>query len=368
MKRGLTFLLAALPVMSVVFFGCNKSNDAAPEGGVQGVFVKFNKVSAKSISPGVTDPTLVFNDGYLYFVSGSGQITGFRTVTNGNAPLTDISVGIETLEAGVVIPVLVNTISVYFSGNIPTGVTLPTSGPYSDVEQTVISLNSQYDVSGGVTAATIYGGSPIIPPVDPSPNATADIEVRPLASRIEISAITGDASITGPWIVEGIFINKYDSQQYLNAIRNTAGFQDNGDMAAAYLAGATGYPTADNGKYFDYNAAGVGTLDGGTNAYTPTTAGNVWSYNVFAGLVPHIVIRLSGFDIFSSPQFLTVRTFRTSGDALITSFERGKIYRITDIAFTGNDLVEQPELETQNVEVTVDLIDWTFEEGVQPGF
>ncbi len=368
MKHRLAFLLAALSVISIILFSCTKTNESAPESGAQGIFVKINKVSTKSISPGVTDPTLVFNSGYLYFVSGSGQITGRLNITNDNAALTATSVGIQTLQAGVVIAVPGNTLSIYLPGNIPVGVTLPTSGAYSVVEQTVISLNSQYDVSGGITVATIYGGSPIIPPVAPATVATANIDVSPLASRIEISALTGGTGIAGSWIVEGIFINKYDNQQYLNATRNAAGFKDNGTDPAAYLIGTTGYPTADNGMYFDYNVSGVGILDGGTNAYTPATAGNVWSYNVFSGLVPHIVIRLDDITGFQNPQFLTVKTFRTSGGEVITSFERGKIYRITNIAFTSDDLSEQPELETLDVEVTVNLIDWTFEDGVQPGF
>ncbi len=368
MKRRLAFLFAALPVISAVLFSCNKSNDEAPGNAAEGVFVKINKVPARSISPGVSDPTLVFNSGYLYFVSGSGQITGRLSVTNDNAALTATSVGIETLQDGVIITVPANTLSVYLPGNIPAGITLPTSGAYSVVEQTVISLNSQYDGSGGITAATIYGSSPITPPVAPATFATANINVSPLASRIEISAITGGIDIAGTWIVEGIFINKYDSQHYLNAMRNASGFKDNGSDPAAYLAGTAGYPTADNGMYFDYNIAGIGTLDGGTNAYTPATAGDIWSYNVFAGLVPHIVIRLDDITGFQNPQFLTVKTFRTGGGALITAFERGKIYRIANIAFTADDLTEQPELETLDVEVTVNLIDWTFEDGVQPGF
>ncbi len=367
MKRGLVFLLAALPAISTIFSSCNKSNDATAEREVRDVLVKIDKVSSRSISPGVTDPTLVFNSGYLYFVSGSGQITGRLGITDDNAALTATSVGIETLQAGVIISVPANTLSIYLPGNVPASITLPTSGAYSAVEQTVISLNDQYDVSGGITAATIYGGSPIIPPVAPSTVATADIDVRPLASRIEISAVTGGTGIAGSWIIEGIFINKYDGQQYLNATRNTADFRDNGIDPTDYLSGAAGYPAVDNGKYFDYNASGVGTLDGGTNAYTPAV-GNVWSYNVFAGLVPHIVIRLDDITDFPNPQFLTVKTFRTSGGTLITSFERGKIYRITNIAFTADDLSEQPELETLDVEVTVNLIDWTFEDGVQPGF
>ncbi len=366
MKTNYSPQLAAMIAIAVLLSACNTmdENIAGVESG--NVYVRVNKHTTKSNAAPVTDPTIVFNGGFLYFASGSGQITERLTVTDDNAALTESSVGIQTLEAGVVIAVPANSVSVYLPANVPASITLPATGAYTVVEQTLLSLNSQYDGTGGVTVATLYGGSTITAPVPPAVDASAVIEVRPLASRIEISTITGGTGISGTWKVDGIFINAFDLQQYIDAERYAASFQDNQSIPGNYVSGTTGYPTADNGLYYDYNTAGIGSLS--TNVYAPATAGNVWSYNLFAGLLPHIVIRLTGITGYNDPQFLTVRTYQTGTGTPITVFERGKIYRIPTIAFDADDLSEVPEPILQDVAVTVNLIDWTFEDGVQPGF
>ncbi len=360
--KSLAIACAALIIIG--FTSCDKSEDQETSGDAQSVFVKIsNGPSTRSTSPPVSPVNaatpLVFTSGFLYFVSGTGQITQRMDITSNGSPQSATSVDITTLAAGATINMPASSRSVHLVGNIPASVTLPTSGTYSLVEGQLIPLNTQYTVTAGVPVATIYGGSSITPSAGANP-ASAAFNVHPLISRIEISQFTGGSGVAGTWKIDGIFLDRFNFQQYLNNTPFATSYIDNGSTPNNYrpLADGGTYPTADNGMYYDYNTAGIGTLTGAV--YAPTTAGNVFAYSVFSGVPPHVVIRITGVTGFTDPQFLTIKLFRTAAPADITDFAPGVVYKVSNVAFTAADLSEDPEEEDVSVVVTATLVNWTY--------
>lgn len=355
--KTLKSLMMACVALTVGFASCNKADETpiVDASGTKNVMLKISKgaVDSRSVAEAIGSVPVTFTSGHLYFVSASGQITKHMVIAVGGVNSdSQVNIGdLESTSGALIENVPANSAEVYFAGNVPSGVTVPTFGSISAVKNVLLNVETQSDASGGVSNASLYGMGSIISgaPGDP---ATANFDVTPIASRIELAKLTATGVITG-FKVEGIFINNYYAQTGLDGTSVSASLINNGSDATKYMGGSVEYPGMMDGILYDYNASGMGM---------PTP--KVWAYNVFAGApTPHIVIRLSDIvtsddSSYPSPQFLTVKGFRDLGGDLLPAFQGGKAYKISNLSFNQNNLTELPELSTIEVNVTVTLIPW----------
>lgn len=352
--KTLKSLMMACLALTVGFASCNKADETpiVDASGTKTVMLKISKgtVDLRSVSEAIGSVPVTFTSGHLYFVSASGQITKHMAIVSGGGNSdSQVEVGdLESTSGALIENVPANSEQVYFAGNAPSGVTVPTFGNIDAVKNVLLNVETQSDASGGVSNASLYGMGQITP----GNPATANFNVAPIASRIELAKLTATGVITG-FKVDGIFINNYYAQSGLDGIPVPASLINNGSDATKYMGGSAEYPGMMDGILYDYNASGMGM---------PTP--KVWAYNVFAGApTPHIVIRLSDIvtsddSSYPSPQFLTVKGFRDLGGDLLAAFQGGKAYKISDLSFNQNNLTELPELSSIEVEVKVTLIPW----------
>ncbi len=125
---------------------------------------------------------------------------------------------------------------------------------------------------------------------------------------------------------------------------------------------------------FNYVGGGVGTIFsqgddttftgiGDTGSWTADAsgvavagpAGEVWAYNLAAGSVPRLIVRV--VEAGGETKFITV-----TGYTGVTSFKPGYIYRINNIEFTGENLTEEPNQEDVSLSVKVSITEWKLEE------
>ncbi len=108
---------------------------------------------------------------------------------------------------------------------------------------------------------------------------------------------------------------------------------------------------------------------------------NVWGYNLLAptgGEMPHIVVKVSQlrviqdalglYDVLGDPDldwWITVRNiYETSGGQrkLLTSMERGMVYRIKQLKFDESYVTPEPEMAPLDIEVIAEPIPWAAKE------
>jgi len=373
MKSILALSMAA--VLTLASCSREDSNDSPVKGEEKTVVMTINRGEAGTRAEGANvgnGTSIAFSSGKLYFTETSGVITKVMdVVTSGSTTATQINVMITGAQTITGVPS--NTRKVYIVGNV-SGLPASTGGNISAVKDLLVTMSSQYDASGAVTNVALYGQDEAMN-VSGTPY-TATVNVKPIAARIEIDKFTGSSVTTGAltaYKVDGIFINNYYNKIKFQGIKSgTAspaddlilnGTEANGQTPAIYLAGSTAYPTASNGTYYDFSAAGIGTA--ASLVYTPSS-GATWSYNLLAptaSAVPHIVIRFSGFgtgDLHEGKiRYITVTGFQdASTSTTITTFEAGKIYRIKNFTFNETDLDTEPEISSVVAQVTVTLAQW----------
>jgi hypothetical protein len=196
--------------------------------------------------------------------------------------------------------------------------------------------------------------------------------------------------------VEGIYINFFHGKEALDPSVSYTGEPSNGlQLHENYLKTTPRYVPANGGYAVLDNFAAPDNAASGTplallpDADAPT---KVWAYNLLAGTPPHIVIRFSKVVIKDSqkqapdedpsdpaddvleeitavaspdapmflykPYYITVKGFLDSTSASVTSFAVNNLYTLGDLQFDYTDLTEQPEDNSLNVLVNVEMMKW----------
>ena len=378
MKINFKTVMFATVVAMVGFASCVRTNDVNDSDKTRTVKIQVvNGSESRVVGPHVPSQAVVFSSGKLFFTTAGGLITKVVNIDNSNNAESGGVVGIDALKAGTMIQNVPGTSTkVYVLGNITA--TLPTitvgTTNISVINEFALQVSHLFDATNKAVAnVPIYGAPGAIVP--DGADYKANLTIAPIGARLEISKITGGGNITG-FKVEGIFINNYYSQMKLNsATINTADLINNGNVPGFYIPDAAGgsYTGALSAIVYDYATAGIGYyLSGGIcSPVTPEDNTKVWGYNLLAptaAQMPHIVIRLSDVttSLPSDPYagktwFLTIRNFYSDpglNATPINVLEARNIYRITNLAFTEEDLAEKPEELYRKVTVTVDVLPW----------
>ena len=363
--------------------GCSKgAEDLEKERESNSVMVKIDirngsKTRAVTSPTAMNDKELIFEDGYIFFTAQAGTITKhLRIIKDSETPGAD-EVNIGSLTTGYEIEgVPSNSTNAYMIGNIPAGVTVPTSGNISEVSALIIHVGTQNNASG-TTKVSIYGSGKITDPDSPSiDKKKADIHVAVIAGRIEIGKFT--ALSTGnidSYEIDAVYTNYYYPEIRLNGSADPATFINNENSMDNYPVGsAIGTPYEGLGLH-DWHDTPLASV---SKVVQPAN-GKVWAYNLLAPTIklvnddkfarPRIIVRLNNIKLtadatagetYPDPMYLTMRLKDTETGYEITSFDPGNIYQIDEVIFNESNLYEKPEDALLDVAVTVTLVDWTI--------
>jgi hypothetical protein len=386
-KNFLQVASAVALSLTVAFAGCTREEGNASSE-TRSVFLKVASAETRAMVapvPTLTETTL--GDGWLFFTNGSGVISKILEIgtTNDYDPGTaDDVVGTTELEDGIQIEDVPGTATrVYVFSNVHGTAWQPSDGDnVSTYEAKAVTVLSQYTAAGDVSVVTLYGSGNIID--DPDISAAddefiADVEVAPVAGRIEIDKITARAEEVTTFNVTGVFINYYYHTTTINGTFVAGDFVNNGPTVANYAPVGSGgtYPLP-VGALYD-----VTTVNSSTGSLLPApvapvveqTLDNVWAYNVLApartGYFPHIVIKINitavanvAYAAFvGQDYYLTITNVVAAGTVNpdaddYLDFTKGKIYTIDNISFSLGDLSTTPEPAEKKVTVTVTVLPW----------
>lgn len=361
MKAMKNFKYAILMATAIVLGFSSCSSDDENGGGTdngqpKSVYLKIASDPATySEGPSVTnDATVGFSSGELFFVNGSGAILGHYTISTGATSATNINIG-DITSTGTTLSNLSGGISaVHIVGNVPPGITLPTTGNISTVKAQVLGVATQSDI----TKVNLYGDNALT--LVSGNQYTTTVTLKPTVARIELANIKAGGVITG-FEVEGIFIDNYYKEGKVDG--SLGALVSNGTTPAIFTDGSTEYPTALKPAIYDWYSTALATTGG---VVAPATG--VWNYNVFAttagSTVPRIIIRLKNFttsnsSTISSPQFVSIKGLKENGTSL-SAIKAGEIYSITAGVLQIDETVitPNPNQSTIDVEVKVELAKW----------
>jgi hypothetical protein len=358
--------------------------------------------------------------GLIFFVDNAGLIAEVLKIDK--EATTDIDNQIvdldELTDGGVTFKVPDNSAKVYIYMNLPLRVETAITGNLSvlagsnfatSVGSKLIGVDELADPSDyGVNKVPVSGSAPLEEELYLSEqyDYTAEVELKAMASRIEIQSITLDSKTPGQTVeeyeLEAILVNNIYLEANLDGAYTT-GLTNYGTDIHAYEEHHANfrYNTNDQSKYL-FTSGGLDgdnkpiALGGDATAlkkYPDLTEGDphekVWGYNVFPNdlpgintqiYLPHIIIHLikvtvdpdgSGGsdavtytkDSVGAELWLTVRGYTKDGTR-ISTFDRGMAYLIggdDGMTIYIEDFGIFPEVPTDEdvtVKVTASAIDW----------
>ena len=360
MMKNFKYVMMMAVATLVGFSSCSSDDEAerADNSAPKSVYLKIsNSPSTYSEGAPVADGSTVgFSSGELFFVNGSGAIVGHYTIGAGATSQTNINMG-EITGTGANLTNLPGSITaVHIVGNVPAGVTLPTTGNISAVKAQALDVETQ----GDIAKVNLYGTNTLT--LVTGTNYTATVNLAPTVSRIELTNMKAGGVVTG-FQVDGIFIDNYYAQGSVDGSVLATNLTVNSIVATDFTDDSGAYPATLKPFIYDWYTTGLASVSG-----TAAPATGVWNYNVFAtaegSAMPRIVIRLSEFttndgSTIASPQFVTIRGLKDNGTSL-TAIKAGEVYSIATDAFVIDELVvtPSPNQSTIDVEVKVTLASW----------
>ena len=234
---------------------------------------------------------------------------------------------------------------VYILGNVPTDYnrTVRDLETLAAIDEFTSDIWTQVDYNLATMANV--DGDPVEMSASSSGSATVSVEVAPVISRLELHSLRGGGNING-FSVTGVFLTGYHAA-YTYGGGVPAGSQpiDN-SQALATNGGMTG-------DDMDYPAIAQGT------PLTAAMTGNrIWAYNVAARTLPLLVVRLEnvliGSHLQAGPLYLTVSSYNG-----MTEFLPGKIYRISALSFTEQNLAIAPVADGG---ISAEATEWDFDD------
>lgn len=364
--------LAALTLLASLNSCSNDEDGGKPNNGTpKSMFLKISSDIPSTYAEGpIQDATAVkFTSGILYFVDNAGTIKGRKTI---GAPATSPDIDITNLATtGEVITGVDGSVTkVYIVGNTPVQ-SLPNGATtISQVENTLLQVQSQ----GTISNVNLFGSDVLVAPTGAATDPyTCNVTLKPTVARIELTNMTATGNYITGFKVAGIFVDNYYSQAGVNGAVLTTNLKDNGPSTTAFNDGSAQYPNTPAASslktfVFDWFTPALAATGNPLKAQ-PTTANNVWGYNLFAtstgSTVPRIVIRLTNITttadganpVYGADQYITIKGYKNGGN-LLTVIKAGEVYNITGLSFDETKLTPTPNLATIDVEVKVTLVNW----------
>lgn len=381
MKTKFKYVTLMAAALLVGFTSC--SNDEEKGGtdnsAPKNMLLKITQSAPSTYGEGGSQAAgqITFSTGDLYFTDAAGVIKKHYTISSTPTSATNINMTALTGATGETITNLSGDVkSVYVVGNTPSTVTLPTSGNISAVKAVALAVQTQATVSN----VSLYGVGtlPATPTTPGTPGVSNDLyavslTLNPTVARIELTDIKATGTAITGFEVAGIFVDKYYSQADVSGAVVAGNMKDNTGIvgataiAAAFKDASPQYPATLKPSIYDWYSPALASV---SNEAKPSTAGNVWGYNVFAttagSAVPRILIRLTNITTttasgitFTDDQFIVIKGFKDAGTPLAT-IEAGKVYKIaaSGLQFDETILTPDPNAAAIDVEVKVSVASW----------
>lgn len=347
MTKRILFVLAAVLTLGMV--SCSNDNEPNVDKNLpaKDVTIRIGGMQTRAAGEAIGTKAAILNDGYVVFASSGGQIVQVVPF-GGSATITASDLTGTNGHKFTNVPGTVNKVYVY--GNIPSDLTLPTSGALESINALLANVGSQADATEGVDRVTLYGGDAI---TGTAPDYAATFDIKPIAARIEIKdVVVKSGSTITSFNVEGIFINNYYEAGRLDGKLSGTPVNKGQGGDAIYKEGVAPYVAGF--PLFDFNTSGL-----------TKEADKVWAYNVLAPSDnttehTHVIIRLSNIapaGAFKGTQFVTIKAFN-DGTNTLTHLTAGKVYELGSIEISQEHLSPEAETEAVNVTVTANVVDW----------
>lgn len=381
MKKNVFKSLLTVCAFAAAFTSCSNENEVPNVGkDTKSVFVKLDlnqNPQTKATEDVLTGATKApVSELHVYFYdNASKNIQKYLKIDGSSTPsLTDLTT------TGAQIPdVPAAADRVLVRGNVPSGMSLPTAGLITAVENLEVNIVSQSDKDNillGHTAATIqtYPGGGVPPIAGMQDNDKyAEIELIPAVARIEIEGLQVQGTAISAFNLDGIYLTNFYEKLKMGDGTSTGSIVQYGADANKYDENAAPlYTTANKEKLFDKFAPAIAAA-GSPLAVTPTPASKRWAYHVFPNEATtandqlQLVLKMSGLTAApasgitfpAGAQFLTVRGFKDNhGD--IVKLEKGKIYTISkaDFKFDESKLTTVPNTTAVGVWLKVTVKAW----------
>ncbi len=337
-----TCLLAALAAMALT--SCMKDGG---KGDPARLTITLAGVVSSSETRAVEGPaltakgTITLTNGHIFIIDPSGAVTD-------NEPLnvTQASNGGQTFPREVP-----RDSRVFILGNIPAA------------DQTAVaalsSLTAIKDFPSLIETQTDYtkaalsnsDGAPAAMEVSGN-NATATVSIKPVISRVELESVKGGADITA-FTVAGVYLDGYYSSFTWGGSRAGQKFTQGTSTTFTGLG--------DVGPWLTTGTTAPNLVATPDNTSTPAVTER-WAHNVAAEALPMFIIHLTGVTSsasgdFTGNQYLTMSKYNGLG-AGVTTFQRGKIYRLSDLTFTSENLDVKPNPSGLTLTAKVEIDEW----------
>ena len=359
--------LAAITMFSIT--SCNKDNSGDTTVTESALNIRIAKVKGENTrsveNPASNvDGTLQLVNGVIFICDASGNITEATSIVPGSG-----ANGIQSAEGQVYPNYIKTTSTVYIAANIPSALstkwTTPATLPatISAVNAELVSIDNadhgqNYEQAtlaniGGVAQAIVVssGGNT---------KATVDVGLNPVYSRIELGSVKVENAADDA----GNTINSFD----ITGVYVT-------DFYPSYTVGGSyGETMYDQKLSTDFSPVISCMKDEATwssveGIVKPDATTKVWAYNTPSGNLPRLILRITNIDgtiggSAADPArvyYLTITTYSKIGNP-ITIFERGKVYRISELKFDASKLGEVPNSNRITLSVSVDITEWVIED------
>lgn len=408
------FLLLALSIGAV--FACNKQtgmDDGVIEGPEKTVTLSIQQ---EAMTKGVSDQMgateySVIGSARIYFLDNSNVNIGQRDLTAAEIAAlanTTTTPGNKTVT---MTGVPSNTTTLYMVANVRTS----EHPAFVDIEGALADARLRIDkLQANRVNVPMAGQSTVFQNVTGN-NFTTNVTIKPLVSRFELAQISCqnqngasapavNADITN-YKLTGVFMNNVREFVTLGGLPYVANSPIDIRSQSGWAGGWPSYFTPAN-TLFPYwvggspaapvdwvvnsmstycTPASVGmtfypdaTL--GSTSTTPTvTPAQVWGYQIVPSTtvavgspadVPHLILKLENVTYVDDPLapttlYVTVTKYKKMDGTPVTAFERGNVYRISNLIFTHNEATEQPYQTNITVTATVTVSPWVINE-IQP--
>ncbi len=347
------------------------------------------------------DPQLT--NGYIFILEGEQIIyrEPLTTLTLGANPATSVGQTSTQIVGEGLTPgdakLFPLSSTVYVLVNYPASIGDPTRfGTFTELKAATTTIdynagvNTTYTVPamanvGGVAAVLVENGVN----GDDIPQAEAVIDIAPLYARVEIGGMMIDGTTKGglkggnlvkSFDLVGVYMDNYYRTFDMGGALVSSSLQDNNQDKTIGSKVATGW----FGDYFPGSDALEWDETSAADPLTPT-GGNVWANHIAGGNIPRIIFEITDLEAYedangngkrdqgedtpadftSDPKnFITVKSFVDATGKTITSFERGKIYKIRSLTFQPSQATELPNEKDAQITAVVNVVDWVLEEAI----
>lgn len=378
MRKSLGILFIALLGMT----SCTIEDEGEATGAdrLQDVYIKFENAGTPGTRAEETPKTgtdkVSFSNGYIFFLTSQDNVkkcyhilpTG-QTANKANNEITLADFWGGASGGGYLFSNVSGEVTkVYLIGNMPTTILdsdVRSKTTFAKLKELTAGIETQDKVNlvlidGADNLQNAPGGD--------ATKKVANITLVPLCSRIEIAKITAGGEVDN-YKVQGIYVSHFYNKMAFNETSVAGNLEK-------YAAGGGADYTAKFASLCDVAtvpATGLGNQ--ASLVTTPATLTNVWAYQFFPGnnavrVPPRIVIKLNGvsvnagFGSFDSTKdyFLNIRGFKATGagDVDPMALERGKVYKIANVAFKENDISDVPNPADIDLTVTVEIAAWVI--------